>query len=264
MTVAAGWWAVRPGGLPVSRLLLTLLGAALASAGTGALNMAVEHTRDARMLRTRGRPIAAGRVTPFSALAFGVTALAAGLLVLAGTGTVAAATLAALTAGLYLFVYVPLKPRTDWCVLVGAIPGALPPLIGWAAAGGGFAQEAAMLFGIQYFWQVPHFTSIAWIHRADYARVGWKMLPSPDPDGARAASRVLFHAAWMAGAGLMPAYLEGMPGFYTGWSMALGFIFMLVAVRFWMDRTVETARWVLRGSLIYLPAILALFALARR
>ncbi len=262
-TVTAGYWAgakvVDPG-----TLLLTLLGAGLASGGTGALNMLIEQDADARMDRTRRRPLPTGRVRPFHALLFGVTSLVAGLLLLAGAVNWPAALLTALTSALYLFAYTPLKRVSDWCILVGSVPGALPPVIGWAAATGTLELEAGILFLIQFFWQIPHLTAIAWLYKEDYARVGFKLLPAPDPKGLRAAVRVVGYGILLILVSLAPAWLATLPPLYFTGAVALGFAFFLAMFRFAVDRDRSSARWVFAASMAYLPGILALYALTRQ
>jgi protoheme IX farnesyltransferase len=265
LTVAAGWWAARSGLAGNAwPLLLALAGAGLASGGTGALNMLVERAADARMDRTRRRPLPAGRVAPAAALVFGTSTLAAGLVLLAAASNPLAAFLAALTSLLYLFAYTPLKPRSGACVLVGSVPGALPPVIGWAAARGRLDVECAALFAIQFLWQVPHLTAVAWLHRRDYERVGWRLLPPGDPDGARTARRIAgYGIALVAASLLIPAHLTAPgPLYFTG-TGALGLLFFLAAFRFALDRSTDSARLVFAASTIYLPGVLALFALAR-
>lgn len=262
-TVLAGFRAGSTGPMDVPRLLWTLLGAGLASVGTAALNMLLEHPWDARMRRTSRRPIPAGRITPLHASWFGGAAAGAGVALLAAQTGPLAALLAALTTAIYLLAYVPMKRTSDWCVVVGAVPGALPPVIGYAAATGRIGPEAVALFLIQFVWQVPHFTAIAWLHRADYAQVGWKMLPANDRDGVAAARRVLGWGFALLAVSFVPAYFESTGGLYLTGAFVLGFLFFLFEIRFWMDRTEAAARSVFAASMIYLPAILLLLALTR-
>ena len=263
-TVAAGYWAGAGSAIDPRILLLTLLGTGLASGGTAAINMLIEHHEDGRMDRTRRRPIPTGRIRPFHALLFGVTALMAGLLLLAGTVNMLAAALTAITIVLYLFAYTPLKRVSDICILVGSIPGALPPVIGWAAATGSVGTEAGILFLIQFFWQVPHLTAIAWLYKEDYARVGFHLLPAPDPNGFKAARRIVGYGIGLILVSLAPAWLTVLPPLYFTGAVALGFLFFLAMFRFAFDRDRSSARWVFAASMLYLPAILALYALTRR
>lgn len=262
-TVAAGYWAGAGSAISPRILLLTLLGAGLASGGTGALNMLIEQDQDGRMDRTRRRPIPTGRIRPFHALLFGVTALVAGLLLLAGTVNILTAVVTALTSALYLFAYTPLKRVSDICILVGSVPGALPPVIGWAAATGTIGVEAGILFAIQFFWQVPHLTAIAWLFKEDYARVGFHLLPAPDPKGFNAARRVVGYGVGLILVSLSPAWLTVLPPLYFTGAVALGFLFFLAMFRFALDRDRTSARWVFAASMFYLPTILLLYALTR-
>ncbi len=262
-TVLAGFRAGTAGPLDLPRLAWALLGADLASAGTAALNMLLEHPWDARMRRTARRPIPAGRIPPLHASWFGGVAMGAGTLILAVHGGWLAAALAMTTSLVYLLVYVPMKRTSAWCVVVGAVPGALPPVIGYAAASGTIGPEAVALFLIQFAWQVPHFTAIAWLHRADYARVGWRMLPDRDPEGLLAARRIVGWGFGLLAVSFVPAYFDTTGGLYLTGAFVLGFLFFLFEVRFWMDRTEAAARAVFAASMIYLPAILLLLAIAR-
>jgi len=263
-TVLAGYTAGSAAGpLDLRRLVWTLTGAALASVGTAALNMLLEHPWDARMRRTSRRPIPAGRITPLHASWFGGVAAGAGVAMLWIHGSPLAGLLTALTTGIYLLAYVPMKRTSDWCVAVGAIPGALPPAIGFAAAAGRICPEVVALFLIQFTWQVPHFTAIAWLHREDYARVGWKMLPAGDPDGAAAARRVVGWGLALLAVSFIPAYFDSTGGLYLTGAFVLGFLFFLFQIRFWMDRSDATARSVFVASMVYLPALLLLLGLAR-
>ncbi len=263
-TATAGFWAGHTGELNLSQWLHTLAGVGLACGGTAALNMLIERQDDARMRRTRVRPIPAGRITPGHALWFGLATFALGCLWLAVKVNLLSAGLTILTTGLYLFAYSPLKHRTEHCLLVGAIPGALPPVIGWAASAGTVGWGAGVLFLIQFLWQIPHFISIAWLNREDYANVGWRMLPAPDPDGRRTALRICVYGSLLIAASLLPAYFDTTGKLYLIGAVTLGFLFFLLNFRFAFDRSTQAARWVFTASMIYLPALLLLFALDQR
>jgi protoheme IX farnesyltransferase len=246
---------------PIDFLLLlnTVLGTTLVAAGASALNMYLERRFDAAMRRTEGRPLPGGRIRPLEALLFGA---ALGIVGVAYLVVMLprpwAALVAAVTFVTYVFVYTPLKRVTPLNTLVGAVPGALPPIIGWAAARGGFDVEAAGLFLIVFFWQVPHFLAIAWIHREDYARGGFRMLPVVDRDGSLTARNMVLYCLALIPASLLPA-LGGHVGYvYVAGALVLGLAFFASTLGFLRTASVGNARRVLRGSLLYLPAVLAL------
>ena len=238
------------------RLLLTLVGTGLVAGGASAWNMILERDRDARMRRTANRPLPSGRLALAEAVdvrlgprrcrawrscSSGVNGLSAGV--------------AATTFVLYVGVYTPLKSITTLNTAVGAIPGALPPVIGWAAATGRLGIEPWALFLIVFLWQFPHFLAIAWIYREDYARGGHRMLPSVDPDGSMTGRQAMWHALELLPAGLIPACRSawGAGGTSPGPSRS-GRIYLYHAVRFWLDVNDRTARRLLRASFLYLPA----------
>ncbi len=244
-----------------STLLLALLGTALVAGSASVWNQVLERDRDARMRRTARRPLPMGVVSPREAAVFGSALGLAGVAILAAGANPTAAAVAAMTFVLYVLVYTPLKPRTTLNTAVGAIPGALPPLIGWAAATGRLELGGWSLFLIVFLWQFPHFLAIAWIHREDYARGGHKMLPGVDPTGLITGRQSASHALALIPAGLLPAAL-GMAGpFYFAGSLALGAFYLAMAVGFWLDVSDASARRLLRASFLYLPAVLALLLL---
>ncbi len=261
VTVAVGFLLGAAPELKLQLLLHTLVGAGAVAAGGSALNCWLERRADARMTRTRNRPLVAGRMHHLEALVFGLTlaVLGVGYLLIA-LPTPAAAVAAALTAVLYVGVYTPLKSVTTWNTVVGAIPGALPPVIGWCAATGGMAAPGWALFAILFVWQLPHFYSIAFMHKDDYARGGMKMLPVAD----HADGRITGIAT--AGTALLLVFTTALPFALgaAGWVYLLGSLpaavwFLARCVRFARSRTKATARSVLRGSLVYLLAVMALF-----
>ena len=256
VVVALGGWLAGGG----ATVLLAVLGTGLVAGGASALNMLLERAHDARMARTWSRPLPSGRLAPRDVLLFGVGATAAGLLVLALATTPLAAFLAALTSATYLGVYTPLKRVTTLNTHIGAVPGALPALIGWAAVRGTVDATAWALFLIVYLWQVPHFLSIAWMYRDDYARGGFRMLPSADPDGTATGRQALLGALALVPASLLPALLGAGGLFYAVAAVALGAFFAGRAAAFLWDRSAARARALMRGSLVYLPLLLlALF-----
>ena len=251
------------GGNDVGSLLMLILGTVLVGAGAAALNQYLEREADGRMERTKGRPLPSGRLQPDSALAFGVFTAAAGLLtLLLGTNPLAAA-LAALTLAVYLFAYTPLKSRSALCTLVGAIPGALPPLIGWAAAAGRLPAGAWLLFSILFLWQLPHFLAIAWTWREDYARAGFKMLPVIDPEGGATARQIVLYCLALVPVTLLPA-ASGSQGFlYLSVAFVGGLAFLGCGLAAAWARSRASARRLFLASILYLPVLLTTMTLDR-
>ena len=263
-TVGAG--VLFAAGPDVSFLVLfhAVFGTALVASGASALNQWLELHTDARMTRTQNRPLPAGRLSPLEVFVFGVGLGVVGTayLVLSLPSPLAAA-IAALTFVLYVAVYTPLKRVTTLNTLVGAVPGALPPVIGWCAVRGRFDPEAVALFVILFLWQVPHFLAIAWMYREEYARAGLRMLPGVDPDGRITAMQMrLYCLALMAGA-LMPVFVGSAGAVYVVGSLALGWYFLRPTLGFHRDRSTPAARRVLRASLVYLPGLLLVLLLDR-
>jgi protoheme IX farnesyltransferase len=241
-----------------ARAMHTLLGTFLAANGSAALNMLLERETDARMRRTQDRPLPSGRVTPAEALMFGSALVAAGLTWLALATNALATLLAALTVAVYLFAYTPLKTRTPLCTLVGAVPGAVPPMIGWAAAGGGLDAGAWALFGIMFFWQLPHFLAIAWFCREDYARAGLPMLSVLDSDGSRTARHAIASTIGLSLASMAPV-MAGVAGLtYGAGALVLGAVFLACGLRLRARRDLASARALFAASLVYLPLVLSL------
>jgi protoheme IX farnesyltransferase len=244
-------------------LLWTLLGTALVTAGASAINQLQERRSDARMLRTENRPLPAGRLGSVEVMVFGLLATVVGLaiLVFLQSGP-AAALVAGASFVLYIFAYTPAKRRTWLNTFIGAVPGALPPLIGWAGMRGTLHWEAGPLFLILFFWQVPHFMAIAWMYRDDYRRAGLKMLPGFDPTGVRTSWTMFGHTILLVAASLWPLRF-GAGGLYAVGAALLGLLFLAPALRFWRVRSDSAARQVLRMSLIYLPCVLVLLVCDR-
>ena len=259
-TVAAGYLLGAGAAADARVLIHTLVGAGLVAAGGSALNQLIERRIDARMRRTMRRPLPAGRISPEEAAMFGAALAGAGLAYLASTVSAAATAAAALTFVLYAFVYTPLKTVTAWNTAVGAVPGALPPVIGWCAARGweGGWQGGAVLFALLFLWQIPHFLAIAWMYRKDYADGGLKMLPGCDRTGRRTAIVMVLTAAALVPLGFVSvrAGLGGWP-FAVGCAL-FGLYFARRAAEFARDRTDRKARRVLHASLFHLPGVLAL------
>jgi protoheme IX farnesyltransferase len=257
VTVAAGA-VLASGGTPDWRIILhALVGAALVAAGASALNQWWEREVDAQMRRTRDRPLPAGRLAPGEVLVLGIASATGGVVYLAVTlAQPLAAVVAALTLLSYVFVYTPLKRRTPLNTLVGAIPGALPPVIGWSAVRGSLNAEIGALFVVLFLWQVPHFLAIAWIYRVDYDRAGLCMLPAVDRDGGMIGRQMICYCLALIAASLAPLVLGATGPLYLAGALLLGIGFLACAVRFFLRRSLARARAVLQASLIYLPALL--------
>jgi protoheme IX farnesyltransferase len=257
LTVAAGS-ILASAGAPDWRIVAhTLVGAALVAAGASALNQLMERDIDARMQRTKERPLPAGRLQPGEVLVFGFASALGGVAYLALTlAHPLAAVVATLTFLIYVFAYTPLKRRTPLNTLVGAIPGALPPVIGWTAVRGSLSAEIGALFVVLFLWQAPHFLSIAWIYRADYCRAGLSMLPSVDPTGSMTGRQMICYCLALLAASLAPLVIGRAGPVYLAGALVLGIGFLLCAVGFAWQPSVARACTVLRASLVYLPALL--------
>ncbi len=261
VTVGVGFLLGARGSAHPATLSLTLLGTALVAGGASTLNQWMERARDARMRRTANRALPRGRLGAVEAALFGVGLGLAGTAILLWGANWLAAAVAVSTLLLYVFVYTPLKPWTTLNTAIGAIPGALPPVIGWAAASGTLGIEAFSLFLIVFLWQFPHFLAIAWIYREDYARGGLKMLPGVDPQGALTGRQATIYALALIPAGLLPATI-GLAGpvYFVG-ALVLGLLYLVVAIQFWTGVSESTARRLLRMSFFYLPLVLLLLVL---
>jgi len=252
---AAGYYLGAPAPIDFGAMALAVAGTALVAGGAAALNQVYERDTDALMRRTRLRPLPDGRIAPREGAAFGATLSIAGLLLLATRANLAAALLACATIVVYLSVYTPMKRRSPAATLVGAVPGALPPLIGWAASHGGVSIGGLSLFAIVFLWQIPHFMAIAWLYRDDYGKAGFQVLPVIDPEGRRAARLALLYAFALVPVSLVPAYV-GVAGWpYFVLAAVLSTAFAALAVRFALERSDPTARALFFGSITYLPLL---------
>lgn len=263
LTAGLGFLLGREGELPWVLLLHTLLGTGLVSAGASALNHVVERDTDARMRRTAERPIPAGRLDPDAGLLFGVGLALAGLAELALAVNLLTALLGAVALAGYVFVYTPLKRVSSLNTVVGAVPGAIPPLMGWAAARDALGPAAWGLFAILFLWQMPHFLAIAWLCREDYASAGFPMLTVRDPAGVRTARQVILYGAALVPASLFPAALGLLGTPYFVGALALSLAYFACGVAFTRQRSTATARRLMFASILYLPALLGVILLDR-
>jgi heme o synthase len=263
MSTAVGYFFGHHGAWDIVQALHTILGTALIASGTAALNQWYEREADRKMRRTSDRPIPSGRLSAGRALVFGILLSIAGFAELAAGVNWLSAFLGLFTLLSYLFLYTPLKQRTPLSTLVGAFPGAMPPIIGYAAASGILDAQAWTLFAILFLWQFPHFLAIAWMYREDYERAGIVMLPVVQPSGEGTARQIVLYSLALIPVSLAPSLL-GMSGkFYLFGALALGLWYLYSGVRVAFDRTIQRARSVLLVSVIYLPLIYGLMLLDR-
>ncbi len=254
-TSATGYYLGGRGSTDVMAMTLAGAGTALAAGGAAVLNQLYERETDALMRRTRLRPLPDGRVAPADARIFGIALSLAGLLLLAARANWLAAGLALATILVYLIVYTPMKRRTPLSTLVGAMPGALPVLIGWTASHGSVALGGATLFTIVFLWQIPHFMAIAWLYRDDYGKAGFPMLPVIDPQGRRAGRQAVRYAAALVPVSLAPTFAGISGTVYFVSALVLGVALLVLAVRFAATRDDRAARALFLGSITYLPLL---------
>lgn len=263
MSTAVGFWFGLSGAIDWWVLLHTVVGTGLIASGTAALNQWYEREADAKMRRTQDRPLPSGRLKAGPALAFSIVLSIAGFLELGFGANWLTAGLGAFTLATYLFLYTPLKRRSPHSTTIGAVPGAMPPLIGFAASAGELNAQAWVLFAILFLWQFPHFYAIAWLYREDYARAGIRMLPVVEPSGESTARRMLGCALALVPVTLLPSLL-GMTGtLYLIAATLLGAWFVFATVKILADRSLMQARNVLLASVIYLPVLYAILVLDR-
>jgi protoheme IX farnesyltransferase len=261
VTTALGYLLARSGAPEPARLVAAVIGTALVAGGANALNQWWEAASDARMKRTRGRPFPSGRISPGPGFAFAAGLSALGFVLLLQLVNALTAALASISWACYLLVYTPLKRRTTLNTLVGAVSGAVPPMMGWTAATGSLGAGAWVLFAMLFIWQIPHFLAIAWVHREDYARGGFRMLPVVDPDG-----RATFRIAFVYCLGLLPAAwaaaLVGLSGwFYMAGATVLGLGMLHCGLRLCREGSEAAARRLFLASIAYLPVLLLLMLL---
>jgi heme o synthase len=261
LTTLVGFYAGSVGSINIGLMLCTMAGTGLLACGAAALNQFLERQHDAKMRRTEDRPLPSGRLQPEMALVFGAVCSIGGLVVLATTVNLLTSVLGALTLISYLFIYTPLKRVTWLNTAIGAVPGALPPLMGWTATRGELGGAGWGLFAILFFWQIPHFLAIAWLYREDYAKAGFVMLPVIDVDGFRTGRQAVSHTLGLIVASLLPAVF-GLAGmiYFVG-ALLLGIVFLGFAILFAQTLTTERARQLFFVSITYLPLLLGLMVL---
>lgn len=263
-TTAGGYYMASPPAIDLIALMVTCFGTALVASGAAAINQVDERDTDRLMRRTRSRPVADGRLSPTEGRIIALVLAVAGLVILRmGAGT-AAAMVALATFVSYVLIYTPMKRRSSLATVVGAVPGALPPLIGWAAAGGSLASPAPWsLFLLMFLWQLPHFLAIGWMFREDYARAGMPMLPTMDPNGLLTSRQALLWAATLIPVSELP-FLLGFAGpTYAIAALVLGMVQLALAFRFMAQRTDQGARLLFYGSITYLPLLWLVMAASR-
>lgn len=263
MSTGMGYFFGLTGPVNLWALLHTILGTGLIASGTAALNQWYEREADARMRRTGQRPLPTGQMAPRNAFAFGVLLSVLGFVELGLGVNWLSAGLGLFTLLTYLCLYTPLKQVSPVSTTIGAIPGAMPPLIGFAAASGTLTAEAWILYAILFVWQFPHFYAIAWMYREDYERAGIKMLPVVEPDGESTVRQMLFFSALLIPISLVPRYLDMTGNIYVVGTLIAGIAFVASCVRMSSDRTLLKARSVLLVSVVYLPVLYGLLLLDR-
>jgi protoheme IX farnesyltransferase len=261
ITTVVGYLVAAGGVVDWSALLRTGLGTALVACGANVLNQWWELRWDGMMERTRGRPLPSRRIRPRTAFRFGTTLSLLGCCLLAATVNILSAALAAATLLIYLLIYTPLKRRTTLCTLAGAVVGALPPMIGWAAATGRIHAGAWVLFVLMFIWQIPHFLAIAWMYRQDYERAGFRMLPVVDPTGGATCGILVVYCLALLPVSAAVA-MVGLSGWiYLAGAVALGAGMLVLAGRLHHERTTSAARNVFMASIAYLPLLLVLMVM---
>src|SRR5438445_598090 len=261
LTTLVGFYVGFRGSVDYLLMLHTLLGTALVASGASALNQLLEREYDAKMRRTQSRPLPSGHLQPRTVLWVGCVTAAAGLVYLAGAVNRLTSLLGTCSLLSYLFIYTPLKRRTWLNTAVGAVPGALPPLMGWTAARGELSTEGWALFAILAFWQLPHFLAIAWVYRDEYARAGFKMLPIIDPEGQRTGRQAVSHTLGLLPVSLCPFLFHLAGPIYLAGALVLGVAFIWFAIQFSRELTVSRARQLFYASILYLPLLLAIMIL---
>jgi len=254
----AGFYVAKQGPIVPVLLIHTLIGTVLVASGTATLNQFIERTGDAQMRRTGYRPLPSGRMAPWKALTFGLVISVAGALELSLKVNALASFLAVSTLLSYLLIYTPLKRKTAWCTFLGAFPGAMPPLIGWAAVRDSLAPQAWLLFAIVFLWQFPHFLAIAWLYRDDYRRAGLRMLPRNDDGGRFTAYEIVVLTTALVATTVLPVLFRYEGIVYLAGAVLAGAFFLREASRMLSYRTLPAARRLLHVSVMYLPLLFTL------
>lgn len=263
LTAGLGFLLAEQGSFHFLLLLHTLIGTGLISAGGSVLNHVLERDTDALMERTANRPLPTGRMNPDVALSFGVLLTVAGLVELALAVNLLTALLGAVAVAGYVFVYTPLKRISSLATVIGAVPGAIPPMMGWSAVRNELDAAAWVLFGILFFWQLPHFLAIAWLCREDYARGGFPMLTVLDPEGVRTGRQAILYGAALVPVSLLPSLLGLMGTIYFVGALAFGLAYLGFSFAFAQARSNPGARRLMLASLLYFPALLLVMLLDR-
>ncbi len=263
LTAASGFCLGSKQGIDYAALLNLSVGIALLSSGIATLNQYIERDLDALMRRTQSRPLPSGKLSPAAGLTFGLALSSIATVYLWLLINPLSALLGVATFASYLFIYTPLKTRTTLSTVLGAFPGAMPPLIGWTAATGAVSVEALILFAILFLWQFPHFLAIAWMYRDDYARAGIKMLPVVEPDGRVTGQQIISYTAMLLPVSLLPVAVNLSGAIYLVGAIALGILFLYFGVRAAVAKTAWQARQLLLASVLYLPVLFALMVINR-
>ena len=261
ITTAAGFYLGAQQTIDWMLCLHTLVGAGLTAAGVLGLNQYLERDVDAQMKRTQERPLPGGRMNPLEALIAGVVLTGSGMLYLTFIVNALSGFVISLIVVSYLFLYTPLKRKTSLCTLIGAVPGALPPVVGWVAARDTLTGEAWVLFAILFLWQLPHSLAIAYIYRDDYAKAGFRLLPVIHPDGASTCRQIVINCIALLGIGLLPALYNIAGSIYFFTAFLAGIAFLVVGIYLARTRSVKAARYLLYASLLYLPVVFITMAL---
>jgi protoheme IX farnesyltransferase len=263
LTSAAGFCLGSRGAVNYLTFAHAMVGIALLSSGIATLNQFMERDLDGLMRRTENRPLPSGRLAPLEALWFGIALTIGAELYLALSVNLLTAVLGLTVIGGYLFLYTPLKTRTSLSTAVGAFPGAMPPLIGWAAARGEIDVAAWVLFAILFLWQFPHFLAIAWMYREDYGRAGIRMLPVVEPDGRVTGQQIILYSLMLVPVSLLPAFLGITGRFYLVAALILGLLFLATSIRAALSKSNQHARQLLLASVLYLPLLFGVMVLNR-
>lgn len=255
ITTAAGFYLGAQHTVDWMLCLHTMIGAGLTAAGVLGLNQYLERDADAKMKRTQDRPLPGGRMRPLEALVVGALLTGSGMLYLTFIVNILSGFVISLIVVSYLFLYTPLKRKTSLCTLIGAVPGALPPVVGWVAARGTLTGEAWVLFAILFLWQLPHSLAIAYIYREDYAKAGFRLLPVVHPDGASTCRQIVVNCVALFGIGLLPTWYNIAGSVYFFTALLAGGAFLAIGIYLARTRSMQAARYLLYASLLYLPIV---------